>query len=371
MNVQNWLLRSSLVLGFLASFGGTAQAAEKVGTIRFTVPSGWRVQSRTADTIQMMATSGGGAYLNVLRHPGFGAAAAYTPEGVADYVRQLSFPSATTRRITIGGTRKYPAVQLSGGGVVMALFDDSGQVYMVSTNGRAGGGYDELLRSIDLGDGGPARPQPTPPRPAPAPRVEPKNPALPIAGDRPPRASLPESRPVDMEKSFREAGEAIAELFGGLPRQSPSPDFSSSFYRESNPVWQRGFAPKSQSPPHTELGNAKGNCTWYVHGRLRELGFDSNALNVLRGHADEYSEVALKHPNYFTVNNAPKPGAIAQWKNGYGDHGHVAVVERVNSDGTILLSESSYAPGDPVWDFLYHPRPLNADQVERFIHVPR
>ena len=63
------------------------------------------------------------------------------------------------------------------------------------------------------------------------------------------------------------------------------------------------------------------------------------------------------------TSRTPQVGAIAQW-----DLAHVAVVERVNSNGTILISELSYSAnlGGPA-DYLYRTRTISASNPTRFI----
>ncbi|KYC34743.1 hypothetical protein WA1_49335 [Scytonema hofmannii PCC 7110] len=69
------------------------------------------------------------------------------------------------------------------------------------------------------------------------------------------------------------------------------------------------------------------------------------------------------------TSNTPQIGAIAQWdKSSMYPLGHVAVVEKINSDGTILISESSYSPNiGSKWDFLYRTRTISANEPSRFI----
>jgi CHAP domain len=141
-----------------------------------------------------------------------------------------------------------------------------------------------------------------------------------------------------------------------------SVNWGSSAYREDNPLWQAGYAPSTFAPPNAQLGNAKGNCTWYVQGRIRELGHDGNIIRSLIGMAYDWDDEARAAG--LEVSHKPQVGAIAQWENG-----HVAVVERVNSDGTVFISESSYAPGGK-YDYLYNTRTISADSPSNYIIIP-
>ena len=118
------------------------------------------------------------------------------------------------------------------------------------------------------------------------------------------------------------------------------PDFTLPAYRQNNPLWLAGYAPASTNPPNPQLGNALGNCTWYANGRLRELGYSSADLNRLIGDASTWVDTA--RANGIPVGTVPTVGAIAQTVLDGHSMGHVAVVERLNGDGTIVISESSY-----------------------------
>jgi surface antigen/pimeloyl-ACP methyl ester carboxylesterase len=115
------------------------------------------------------------------------------------------------------------------------------------------------------------------------------------------------------------------------------------------------------------------NCTWYAHGRMLQLGYSKTALDTMWGNAGTWDDTA---GNGATVSNTPQAPSIAVWEigvGGAGDFGHVAVVERVNPDGSILISESNWAdtqyntrtisPGDSHWpsEFVIVPRDSSSD----------
>jgi len=160
------------------------------------------------------------------------------------------------------------------------------------------------------------------------------------------------------------------------------PDWDSGFYhhqKDSNGkyfkgYWYRGYAPKRfynySKGEYSELDKCKstgvealGNCTWYAKSRARELG--GTIPYSTWGNANAFDEYA-RNAGY-TIDNNPRVGDIAQHnKNTYG---HVAVVEKVNSDGTIVISESSYAPCLPSWNFLHRIRTVKVSTFENYIHV--
>jgi surface antigen len=155
----------------------------------------------------------------------------------------------------------------------------------------------------------------------------------------------------------------------GNPPPGRRPDFGKREYRQDNPLWQAGFAPKSVNPPIYRMSNpvAQGNCTWYASGRSKELGRNASNVNRLTADAGNWDDQA--RAARISMSKTPSVGAIAQWEaannNGFG---HVAVVERVNGDGTILISESSYVLRSPSsWDFLYRTRTVRADNPSIYI----
>jgi surface antigen len=157
------------------------------------------------------------------------------------------------------------------------------------------------------------------------------------------------------------------------PGPFPTVDWNSSAYRSANLFWNSLFAPQTfySDGRISQLGSAKGNCTWYAHGRLRQLGYTVN-LNVMTGNAYTWSTSAKNAG--ITVNTTPTAGAIAQStanRSIYGSYGHVAVVEKVNADGTLLISESSYAPGSKDWDFQWRNRSVSNSEFNNYIHVTK
>lgn len=150
----------------------------------------------------------------------------------------------------------------------------------------------------------------------------------------------------------------------GYDPSFPQPDFTLPFYTTANVFWTHGFAPASTNPPTPQLGASLGNCTWYALGRELQLGYDANELAPLTGNAATWATVA--RASGLRVDTSPQVGAIAQ----SDTEDHVAIVERVNSDGTIEVSESAYTPNlTSAWNFLYRTRTVSAGWFSAFIHV--
>jgi surface antigen len=105
------------------------------------------------------------------------------------------------------------------------------------------------------------------------------------------------------------------------------------------------------------------------------LGYDSADLDKLIGPAGDWAAEASKAN--IPCGAKPQVGAIAQ-RSGYVDGKgvthppHVAVVERVNDDGTIVISESNASyPGHPFGDPWMHEDHVPADKFTTYIYVRR
>jgi surface antigen len=148
----------------------------------------------------------------------------------------------------------------------------------------------------------------------------------------------------------------------------PDRNFSNSSYTSSNQYWLDGNAPSSTNPPGGGLGIARGNCTWYVYGRLLELGVSQTTIQeVVPG----YSIYASQWDDYassagFQIDSNPAVGSV-----GHLESGHVAVVESINGDGTITVTESSYDPYyNSDYNYLWRHRTTYPSSFDRFIHFP-
>jgi uncharacterized protein (TIGR03437 family) len=155
------------------------------------------------------------------------------------------------------------------------------------------------------------------------------------------------------------------------------PDFLDSNYGSStNIFWASGNAPNTTNPPSPQLGSALGNCTWYAFGRSLDLGASPTVLNVLHGNAGEWASEAVissvcSPTAGVCADTTPTVHSIAQLVSAPGfSLGHVAVVESLNSDGTITVTESSYdTTSSSVWNFLWRHRTVSPTWFSYFIHV--
>ena len=114
--------------------------------------------------------------------------------------------------------------------------------------------------------------------------------------------------------------------------RTTAPQFGDKNYM---PKSQGGYSPfegiYSLYPQIHGRGSSNGNCTAYCWGRACEY-YGKDVANQLPT-CDAGGWFARWNGN---KGQTPKAGSIAVWD------GHVAFVERVNDDGTILISQSSY-----------------------------
>jgi len=85
------------------------------------------------------------------------------------------------------------------------------------------------------------------------------------------------------------------------------------------------------------VGNryAYGNCTWYAYERRAAIG---KPVGSFWGNGGSWSYSAAA--SGYAVNNIPEAGAVLVER---GSPGHVGVVESVNADGSIVISEMNNA----------------------------
>ena len=97
-----------------------------------------------------------------------------------------------------------------------------------------------------------------------------------------------------------------------------------------------GYNSQINGSPQPWAGSVLANCTGYVHGRWIEIaGHTADDFGISNGNANTY----WSHTDSYTRSQTPAVGAIVCYG---GTYGHVAIVERVNSDGSILVSQPNY-----------------------------
>ena len=87
-----------------------------------------------------------------------------------------------------------------------------------------------------------------------------------------------------------------------------------------------------------ETGSVLPNCTGYAYGRFMECQYHVTTCNLSRANAELWYSNIL---DGYERGQTPKLGAVICWSSTRSG-GHVAIVERINSDGSILTSNSAY-----------------------------
>ncbi len=80
---------------------------------------------------------------------------------------------------------------------------------------------------------------------------------------------------------------------------------------------------------------AWGNCTYHVFNHRQEIG---RTIGQFWGNANNWANAASQ--NGFLVNGTPEVGAILHTTAGWA--GHVAFIERINADGSLVVSEMNF-----------------------------
>lgn len=117
-----------------------------------------------------------------------------------------------------------------------------------------------------------------------------------------------------------------------------------------------GYSYAIKGSPTDPNANVLANCVGYANGRFAEIMAEITGKKgvdfQLVCNAENFIE---KAKNYgLQISSTPTLGGIMVWqKGGLGGSdgaGHVAVVERINSDGSIYLSESGWGASKPFWN---------------------
>ena len=113
---------------------------------------------------------------------------------------------------------------------------------------------------------------------------------------------------------------AFAEDNSSYQPRLTAPNSGISYYsREKNVYFQTGYG--------------MPNCVAYAYGRVYEMNGEKPLIN--HGSAGDWYFIN-KSNGYYDYGSTPKLGAVACWSN------HVAVVEKINKDGSVTLSESHW-----------------------------
>jgi surface antigen len=167
----------------------------------------------------------------------------------------------------------------------------------------------------------------------------------------------------DLELSGLKPGKTII-IPGGVLPTNERPGYVDPNSAVSEGAYGGGYSTVDAQLAGASAGNryAYGNCTWYAYERRVQLGLP---VGSFWGNAATWAMYARTAG--YRVDNTPSVGAIAQWNAYQGGSyyaGHVGIVESVNSDGSITISEMNY-----LYNFnRVTSRTISPSSVYNFIH---
>jgi GH25 family lysozyme M1 (1,4-beta-N-acetylmuramidase) len=135
-----------------------------------------------------------------------------------------------------------------------------------------------------------------------------------------------------------------------VPRLT-KPEYGNKYY---NTVSAGGYAVGAILGNPTQPGtNILSNCVGYAAARFNEIG-EYGYWKYLKYPPNAENFIEKAQGEGLTISQKPSLGAIIVWQKGatLGNSdgaGHVAVVEQINEDGTIVTSESGYNCSNPFW----------------------
>ncbi len=118
-----------------------------------------------------------------------------------------------------------------------------------------------------------------------------------------------------------------------------------------------------------KCGYGMPNCTCYAWGRFYEL--TGKYPKLCTANAENW----YKYKDGYERGKTPKLGAVIVWSKGEigvskDGAGHVAIVERINADGSILTSNSGYKSTNFYLKTIPKSYALNGYKFEGFIYNP-
>lgn len=113
-----------------------------------------------------------------------------------------------------------------------------------------------------------------------------------------------------------------------------------------------GYSNAIVGSPKDSACNVLANCVGYAYGRFNEIGGYGCCKYLTPTNAENFIETARAQG--LTISQSPSLGACMVWRggatlNGSDGAGHVASVEKINADGSIVTSESGWGCTPAFW----------------------
>ena len=115
-----------------------------------------------------------------------------------------------------------------------------------------------------------------------------------------------------------------------------------------------GYSEAIQGSPCEKGLDVLRNCVGYAYGRFNEIVGEGKMVYLAPVNAEKFIDYMNHKTKGVTSGMTPKLGACMVWqagvtKNGSDGAGHVAIVEQINADGSIITSESGYGAKKAFW----------------------
>ena len=115
-----------------------------------------------------------------------------------------------------------------------------------------------------------------------------------------------------------------------------------------------GYSEAIQGSPCENGLDVLRNCVGYAYGRFNEIVGAGKMVYLAPVNAEKFIDYMNHKTKGVTSGMTPKLGACMVWqagatKNGSDGAGHVAIVEQINADGSIVTSESGYQAKKAFW----------------------
>lgn len=133
------------------------------------------------------------------------------------------------------------------------------------------------------------------------------------------------------------------------------PEAGNPFYNTTD---NGGYSRAIKGRPTDPGCDVLANCVGYAVGRFHEIAGDKTMSLLDPVNAEKLYANAQQHG--LKTGTTPQLGALIVWQkgatlSGSDGAGHVGVVERVDSDGTIITSESGWGAKKPFWTTVRKP----------------
>lgn len=115
-----------------------------------------------------------------------------------------------------------------------------------------------------------------------------------------------------------------------------------------------GYSEAIQGKPCEAGLDVLRNCVGYAYGRFNEIVGAGKMVYLAPVNAEKFIQYMNHKTKGVKSGMTPKLGACMVWQagatlNGSDGAGHVAIVEQINADGSIVTSESGYGAKKAFW----------------------